>query len=104
MESNTHTQGVTHSTCAEAGTWAGTGGPVTVIDTPGFGDTLERDEENVEELVKILKEDLQYIHAFVIVFNGQSPRFTYGLKSMLKLFQNMFGPGFWPNVIFAVSR
>ena len=23
---------------------------------------------------------------------------------MIKLFENIFGPGFWPNVIFAVSR
>ena len=35
---------------------------------------------------------------------GQSPRFTHGLKSMIKLFEDIFGPGFWPNVIFAVSR
>ena len=98
------TQGVTHSSCPVDGAWAGTGDPITVIDTPGFGDQLEKDAQNVENLVDLLKEEIRYINAFVIMFNGQSPRFTYGLKSMIKLFGNIFGSGFWPNVIFAVSR
>ena len=58
----------------------------------------------MEQLVQILKDDVKFVNAFVIMFNGQSPRFTYGLKSMLKLLESIFGPGFWPNVIFAVSR
>ena len=73
----------------------------------------------MEQLVKFLKEEIKQVNAFVILFNGQvgkyravstiqacsqSPRFTHGLKSMIKLFENIFGPGFWPNVIFAVSR
>jgi len=99
------TQGVTRNTCAETGRWDGDDEkPVTVIDTPGFGDDVESDRETVEQLVKFLKEEIKQVNAFVILFNGQSPRFTHGLKSMIKLFENIFGPGFWPNVIFAVSR
>ena len=41
-----------------------------VIDVPGFGDDLEKDEANVEELVQIC------VIAFVIIFEGQSPRLT----------------------------
>jgi len=99
------TQGVTHRTCPEVGSWAGLGTEnMTVIDTPGFEDIQERDADTVESLVDVLKNEVKSINAFVIVFNGQSPRFTYGLKSMMKLFQNIFGAGFWPNVIFAVTR
>jgi len=99
------TQGVTKKTCAEAGRWNGDEGrPVTVIDTPGFGDEVEADRETVEQLVTMLKDEIKQVNAFVILFNGQSPRFTHGLKSMIKLFENIFGPGFWTNVIFAVSR
>ena len=81
---------------------------------------MEADRETVEQLVKKLKEDIKHVNAFVILFNGQvfhwqaakchsfllgqSPRFTHGLKSMIKLFEDIFGPGFWPNVIFVVSR
>ena len=80
---------------------------------------METDRETVEQLVKKLKEEIKHVNAFVILFNGQvcwqwssmsffsfgqSPRFTHGLKSMIKLFEDIFGPGFWPNVIFAVSR
>ena len=65
---------------------------------------MEADRETVEQLVMMLKDEIKQVNAFVILFNGQSPRFTHGLKSMIQLFENIFGPGFWTNVIFAVSR
>jgi len=95
---------VTKKTCAEAGTWLGKGEDVTIIDTPGFGDEIKEDEKMVNELVDKLKNDVQWINAFVIVFNGQNPRFTYSLRSMVTLFERMFGSDFWKNVIFLVSH
>ena len=85
---------MTADTCPEAGTWLGKGRirlfghifvfitpildeDVTIIDTPGFGDDIEEDERTVNELVDTLKNDVKFINAFVIVFNGQNPRFTY---------------------------
>ena len=88
---------------------------------------MQSDRETVTQLVKKLKEEIKHVNAFVILFNGQvdiilvglcvclvflfefvvilqEPRFTNSLKSMILLFEDIFGPGFWPNVIFAVSR
>ena len=36
--------GVTRDVCAHTGRWLGTGPPVTVVDTPGFGNSLEEEE------------------------------------------------------------
>ena len=88
---------------------------------------MQSDRETVTQLVKKLKEEIKHVNAFVILFNGQvdsilvglyvclvflfvfvvilqEPRFTNSLKSMILLFEDILGPGFWPNVIFAVSR
>ena len=77
---------------------------VTVIDTPGFGDSLENEENTIDELVDILKNRVKHVHVFVIAFNGQSPRLTFSLKSMIRLFEKMFGNLFWNNVIFEVTK
>ena len=77
---------------------------VTVIDTPGFGDSLENEENTIDELVDVLKNRVKHVHVFVIAFNGQSPRLTFSLKSMIRLFEKMFGNLFWNNVIFEVTK
>ena len=80
------------------------GSLVTVIDTPGFGDSLENEENTIDELVDVLKNRVKHVHLFVIAFNGQSPRLTFSLKSMIRLFEKMFGNLFWNNVIFEVTK
>ena len=79
---------------------------VTIIDTPGFGDNIQPDEEEsrIEELVDVLKNDVQWVHVFVLTFNGESPRLTRSLRSMIKLFEKMFGNLFWNNAMFEVTR
>ena len=52
------------------------GPPLTVVDTPGFGDDLEQEERTIDELVEVLKDRVKFVHAFLIVFNGESPRMT----------------------------
>ena len=44
------------------------------------------------------------MHTFIIVFNGESPRMTLSLKSMIRLFEKMFGNQFWNNVVIAITR
>jgi len=95
---------VTKRTCAEKGSWAGDGQPVTIIDTPGLGDEVDEDRETVVQMVQKLKEEIKFMNAFVILFNGQKPRINAEMKRMIRLFENIFGHKFWPNVIFAVSR
>ena len=78
--------------------------PVTIIDTPGFGDSLENETKTIDELVDVLKNQVKHVHVFVLAFNGESPRLSFSLKSMIRLFEKMFGNLFWNNVIFEVTR
>ena len=52
------------------------GANFTVVDTPGFGDDLGREETTIDELVDVLKNKVKYVHTFVIAFNDESPRLT----------------------------
>jgi len=95
---------VTTKVCADEGPWMGTGPNVTIIDTPGFGDKdTEKDGNTTEYLVKLLKDEIKFVDAFVFFFSGQNARFTWSMGSMLKQFENMFGSEFWDNVIFEVT-
>ena len=49
--------------------------PVLVLDTPGIGDTKNRDTKHIAEMVVRLKE-IGYVHTFLIVFNYEEPRFS----------------------------
>lgn len=77
---------------------------MTIIDTPGFGDDLANEEKTIDELVDVLKNQVKFVHVFVIAFNGESPRMTFSLKSMIRLFEKMFGNLFWNNALFEVTR
>lgn len=54
-------------------------------------------------MVDKLKEK-QYVNGFLIVFNGQNPRFDEHLQAMLKIFKGMFGDGFFKNTAFLFTR
>eukprot|EP00088_Acartia_fossae_P030571 TRINITY_DN31582_c0_g1_i3.p1 TRINITY_DN31582_c0_g1~~TRINITY_DN31582_c0_g1_i3.p1 ORF type:complete len:427 (-),score=108.38 TRINITY_DN31582_c0_g1_i3:89-1369(-) len=95
-------ESVTKSTCPDRGYFLGnsSGGPeITVIDTPGFGQDLNEEMETIENLVDIMKNEIKYVHLFVIAFKETDHRMSYALRSMLKLFQKMFGQHFWQNAI-----
>ena len=99
---------VTKATCANQGNWLGnTSNPlVTIIDTPGFMDNdIEAEERTIDGLVGFLKNDIKYVHTFLIVFDGsQSIRLTKDLRSMLNLFTKMFGEDFWKNAVIGFSK
>ena len=95
---------MTSQTCAEVGNYLGNGAQVTIIDTPGFGDDLENEEQTIDELVDVLKNQVKFVHVFVLAFNGESPRMTLAFKSMIRLFEKMFGSLFWKNAVFEVTR
>ena len=96
---------VTKRTCTDTGRWLGnpSGESFTVIDTPGFGDELSEEEKTIDGLIDSLKDRVKFIHAFVIAFKQQDNRMTASLRSMIGLFQKMFGDHFWENVILEVS-
>ena len=41
---------------------------------------------------------------FVIAFKQTDTRMTYALRSMISLFEKMFGDGFWDNAILEVLQ
>ena len=62
---------ITTETCADKGYWLGitSNDNVTIIDTPGFGDNMKNEIETIDGLVDVLKDEIQYVHAFVITFS-----------------------------------
>ena len=99
---------VTKITCFDKGPWLGNSEritPITIIDTPGIGtgDHLGEEKRN-EEMIRILKDEIQTVSVFVICFKQNDNRLTSSMQSLIKLLSNMFGDGFWKNVIVEVTH
>lgn len=63
-----------------------------------------KEQQSIEDLVEELKNNVKYVHTFLLLFNGQDPRLSMGLQSMLRTLEKIFGNHFWRNVILGVSR
>ena len=75
----------TKETCYDTGYYLGkskteNGSEVTVIDTPGFGNDIVEEEQTIKNLVDTLKDEIKWIHAFVICFNEQTTRMSHSLR------------------------
>ena len=97
---------ITKRTCADQRYWMGntTGPRFTVIDTPGFGDKLLEEEKTIENLVTTLRDQIKYVHVFIIAFKQTDNRMTHSLRTMISLFEKMFGREFWNNVILEATH
>jgi len=97
---------VTKKTCHDEGNFLGNLSMprLTVIDTPGFGNNLVEEERTIESLVRVLRDEIKYVHAFVICFKQQDNRMTHSLRSMIGLMQKMFGDHFWENAILEATH
>ena len=97
---------ITKRTCADQGYWMGntTGPRFTVIDTPGFGDRLLEEEKTIENLVTTLRDQIKYVHVFIIAFKQTDNRMTHSLRTMISLFEKMFGRKFWDNAILEATH
>lgn len=76
---------------------------VTVVDTPGLSDSGGADVAHLRGMVTTLQE-VGSVHVFFIVFNGQSPRMSEHLRSMLQMFAAVFGGAFLSNVALVFTR
>jgi len=97
----------TTKTCYDKGKWLGDQNQteVTIIDTPGFGDGNEEETSTINNLVDFLKNEIRFVHVFVIAVNGQeTPRFTRAMQSMLSLFTMIFGDEFWNHTAIEITR
>jgi len=97
---------MTKQTCPDQGYWMGnrSNQRFTVIDTPGFGDKLVEEEKTIENLVTTLRDDVKYVHVFIIAFKQTDNRMTNSLRSMISLFEKMFGKKFWDNAILEATH
>ena len=84
--------------------YSSSGSEFTVIDTPGFGDKLVEEEKTIESLVTTLRDKIRYVHVFVIAFRQTDNRMTNSLRSMISLFEKMFGDQFWNNAILEATH
>jgi len=76
---------------------------VTVVDTPGFGDSGGRDRQHSNRLCTYLK-GCGGINAFVLVRNGANVRFDQAFQGMLRQYHQMFGRGFFERLIIVATR
>ena len=91
----------TNETCYDSQHWLGDQSEpiVTIIDTPGFGEDAEKEEDTINGLVYVLKKEIKYIHAFVLAIKGNEFRFKKPMNDMLKILTAMFGRDFWEYTI-----
>ena len=69
-----------------------------------MGDPSGKDSLHIAEMVKELKQ-LEYINAFLILFNAQNPRLDESLRAMIDIFTQIFGREiFFDNVVLVFTR
>ena len=74
------------------------------MDTPGFGDSDAEDNQLIEEMMEVLDGTLGYSNTILLVFDGQTARFTSGLQNMLRQMCSLFGEAWWDFMIIGVSK
>ena len=77
---------------------------IFVIDTPGLQDSRASDKKHIVDMVNYIKghKDIQ---AIIIVFNFNQDRFASYLKTMIKIFNDIFQTDdFWYHVGFAFTK
>ena len=79
--------------------------PFTMIDTPGFGiKDLRQEIDQVDDLVDLLKDQIKFVHVFLIAFSGRKPRFNAEITTMIEMFEKMFGEQFWRNAMIVATK
>ena len=61
-----------------------------IVDTPGFGDSDNDDNNLINEMVDVLKEKVKTANGFVLLFNGENERFDFKAQQMLREFEVHF--------------
>merc|ERR1719312_1898664 len=75
----------------------------TVVDTPGFADSDNEDEELIEEMMDVLASTIDHADTLLLLLKGDTTRFNEGLQKMLKRMTVMFGQDWWNYLVIGVS-
>ena len=73
------------------------------MDTPGFGDSDNEDEQLITEMMDVLSNVLDHTDTIVLLIKGTETRFTEGLQTMIKRMTHLFGQKWWDYLVFGVS-
>jgi len=74
-----------------------------LVDTCGFGDSKENEDQQIKDLVALLR-NLIYVNKFLIVLNSQTPRLDSQVQDMLKAFKDIFGDEVCKNISIVFTR
>ena len=94
-------QPITTRTCVDTGPWLGnkSNPNVMVMDTPGFSDDMETEQNAIKRIVSTLSKNRTKLPTFVITFEESDNRISDAMIYLLNLFQNAFGERFWKRAI-----
>merc|ERR1712003_268791 len=84
--------------------WRGSGQPMRGVDLCGFSDSEGRDTGFIDSMVSYLRDEVKYVHCFLLLFNSQECRIGMHLKDMLVTLKDIFGLPFMKNVMIGFTR
>ena len=71
---------------------------VTIIDTPGTGDTEGRDCDHAVAIAKGLQE-IGGLETFLLLYKGTNVRFDETMQEELQRYKSLFGDQFFANAV-----
>ena len=68
-----------------------------------MNDSQGRDLDQVDHILETLKKD-RWVNTFLVVRKGDNLRMDGPFKSMLKMFEMIFGESFWRHIVMSISK
>ena len=82
----------------------GSGKPFTIVDTPGFGDSDGQEGILIDEMVKLMKDEVKSTNVFLLLFHGQVDYVPSGYVRLLRELPLVFGPEFWSHAMIGFTH
>ena len=97
FEANGGQSSVTADVSKKTLPWFGSGESVTMVDTPGFGDSKGRDLEFLQQMALAFR-NLKVIDRLVWVLNSEDVRASEGRQKVMTIFRALFGKRLWSHL------
>jgi len=78
-------------------------GKITVVDTPGLGMRAGEDTSSGKKIVRKLRDEIKYVHAFAMLYKKSDNRLSEERLAVLQFYIDIFGEDFLKNVIFVAT-